>query len=275
LVGLFSKLAVVPFQAWLTDFSEGAPAPWAGFIVAASPLTVIGFLLRFVINTNVSQIPHLKLCLVIFAALSIIWGSFVALKQEELKRFTTCLVVAQTGFILLILALGITPQGLSANTIETIFIVLAANTILSLGAFSTLATLTNNENNSIQLANLQGLAKTNPLTSLTLSLFFLGLAGIPITVGFVARYRALWTVIQTGSYTAIAGLLIVSVVYAFSCLRPVRVLFAKEQTTQTLQPTLTVPAMIAITLCVFLTISLGVNPSLLIKIAGLIEMSLQ
>jgi formate hydrogenlyase subunit 3/multisubunit Na+/H+ antiporter MnhD subunit len=56
-----------------------------------------------------------------------------------------------------------------------------------------------------------GLAKSEPLIAALLAIFFLSLAGIPLTGGFFAKYYMLASVVKTGNYI---GLVIIGVLFA-------------------------------------------------------------
>ena len=138
------------------------------------------------------------LAVVIFLTLA--FGNLTAVFQQSVKRMLAYSSIAQAGFMLFALF------SLNDMAKEGLLLYAAAYSFATIGIFAVLAKM---EDMSIDGFN--GLARTQPLIAAVLVIFFLSLAGIPLTGGFFAKYFMLASVVKTGHYL---GLVIVGVLFA-------------------------------------------------------------
>jgi len=100
LVGLAFKASVAPFHQWTPDVYEGAPTPVTAFMAVATKAAAFAIILRFLdvalIGTQLDYAPFLA----VLAALTIVVGNVGALGQSSLKRMLAYSGVAQAGYLL-------------------------------------------------------------------------------------------------------------------------------------------------------------------------------
>src|SRR5712671_5815957 len=85
-VGLFFKVAAVPFHQWAPDVYEGAPTPITTYVSMASKTASFALLLRILLNVfNVSRIEWIYLVAGVALA-SLTWGNLAAITQTNVKR---------------------------------------------------------------------------------------------------------------------------------------------------------------------------------------------
>ena len=208
--GLAFKIAAVPFHAWAPDAYQGASAPVAAFLAAASKAAGLAALGRVCLVAFASEARVLSVVLAGLAALSIIVGSIIALSQTDMKRLLAYSSISHVGYALLGFISG-TPEGASA-TMTYVFLYV----FMTLGAFGVVIAL---GRRGESLDGYQGLAAQRPATAALMLLFLLSLAGIPPTAGFTAKFVVILSVVGAG-HLALAVLAVVcSVISAFVYLR--------------------------------------------------------
>src|SRR5437867_3448039 len=104
-VGLFFKIAAVPFHQWAPDVYEGAPTPVTAYVSVASKTASFALLLRLFISVftpaqKTSQEQWMYLIAGVAVA-SLTWGNLAALTQTNVKRLLAYSSISHVGYILL------------------------------------------------------------------------------------------------------------------------------------------------------------------------------
>ena len=199
-IALSFKVSAAPFHFWTPDVYDGAPPVFTSFMATIAKVAGFAAFLRlFEIRYGSlgSQVERL-LAVVIFLTLA--FGNLTAVFQQSVKRMLAYSSIAQAGFMLFALF------GLNDVAKEGLLLYAGAYSLATIGIF---AVLTRMEDMSVDGFN--GLAKTQPLLAGVMVIFFLSLAGIPLTGGFFAKYFMLASVVKTGHYL---GLVLVGVLFA-------------------------------------------------------------
>ena len=186
LAGLAFKLSLVPFHMWTPDVYQGAPAPVTGFVATVSKGAVAALLLRYVATTDVLAIESLFLGLSLIAIVSMVAGNVLALLQDNLKRLLAYSSIAHMGY-LLIAVLAVASAAGPRMAAETGMVYLVGYFAMTLAAFGVMTVLSANED-AEDLADYEGLFWRRPLLAAVLTVAALSLAGIPLTVGFIAKF---------------------------------------------------------------------------------------
>ncbi|MEM9155068.1 MAG: NADH-quinone oxidoreductase subunit M [Cyanobacteria bacterium P01_F01_bin.33] len=193
LVGFGIKIPLIPLHTWLPDTYVAASTPVA--IVLGGVLAKLGTygLLRF----NFSLMPDgwhaIAPVLAIFATISVLYGSVVAIAQQDIKRMVAYSSIAHMGYILLGMAAG-TPLSLAGS------IALMVSHGLILGILFNLVGIVESKVGTRELNVLNGLMnpiRGLPLTSAMLVLGGMASAGIPGLVNFMTEF-----IVFQGSYRA-------------------------------------------------------------------------
>jgi NADH-quinone oxidoreductase subunit N len=208
--GLAFKIAAVPFHAWAPDVYQGAGAPVAAFLAAGSKAAGLAALVRLSLTAFAPEQRLLSAILIGLAALSVVFGSLLAVAQSNMKRLLAYSSIAHAGYALLGLIPG-TPDGASA-TMTYAFVY----AFMTLGAFGVVIAL---GDRGEELEGYRGLAATAPGTAALMFVFLLSLTGIPLTAGFTAKFAVILSAVRAG-YIALAVLAVVcTVISAFFYLR--------------------------------------------------------
>lgn len=186
LAGLAFKLSLVPFHMWTPDVYQGAPAPVTGFVATVSKGAVAALLLRYVATTDVLSLESLFFGLTLVAIVSMVAGNVLALLQDNLKRLLAYSSIAHMGY-LLIAVLAVASAAGPGMAAETGMVYLTGYFAMTLAAFGVMTVLSADEDVE-DLADYEGLFWRRPLLAAVLTAAALSLAGIPLTVGFIAKF---------------------------------------------------------------------------------------
>ncbi len=189
-VGLGFKVAAVPFHFWAPDVYQGAPAPSAGFIASGSKVAAF-FILYQVMVVGLAgaegsgawhaYAPGWVPVLALAAALSMVLGNLVAIRQTSVRRLLAYSAIAHAGYMLLGI-LSHTQQSLAALLYYAITYALTV-----LGAFGVVAVV-EQEAGGDKLSDFAGLSRRSPVVSFCMLIFMLSLAGIPPLAGFFGKF---------------------------------------------------------------------------------------
>ncbi|MCL6637329.1 MAG: NADH-quinone oxidoreductase subunit N [Alicyclobacillus sp.] len=187
LAGMGFKLSLVPFHMWTPDAYEGAPAPISAFLATLSKAAAFGMLLRmllFIFNAAASDVFFWA---GVLAAVTMVVGNLIALPQRNMKRLLAFSSVAQAGYVLLPFALFQTGAFQDwISLFDSLSFYLYAYTFMTVGAFAVVWVVSRARNTLLDEA-LVGLYQQSPWLALALTVFLLGLAGVPLTGGFVGK----------------------------------------------------------------------------------------
>jgi NADH-quinone oxidoreductase subunit N len=218
-VGVAFKFGAVPFHMWVPDVYHGAPTAVTLFIATAPKIASFALAFRL-LSGGLGNIADTWIqMLIIVALLSAIFGNVVAIAQTNLKRMLAYSAIGNVGFILFGFVAG-TEQGYEAALYYTIAYVLT-----TLGAFGVMLLASRKGFEADELDHYKGLHARDPLLAFIMMVLMLSLAGIPLTVGFLAKlqiFEALW---NTDHLALVIAAALVSVVGLFYYLRVVKILY--------------------------------------------------
>lgn len=227
LVGVFFKLAVVPFHMWAPNVYEGAPGAISGLIASASKGAMIAAMVPFLFLTR----SHWQI-LWLLAAASMLGGNILGLMEMRVKRILAYSSIGHIGYVLLgYLANGpdvptaplVKAGGAQVIGIGSVYYYIIAYAIAILGAFVSLAAL--ERDYALTLRDLRGVGRKQPAIALCLLVFIISLAGLPPTVGFWGKLYLFTAGVKAGYiWLSVLGL-IGSAIGLFYYLRILKYLF--------------------------------------------------
>jgi NADH-quinone oxidoreductase subunit N len=259
----FFKIAAAPLHMWSPDVYEGAPVSSTIFFAVIPKIAMFSVFLRL-FQTVFSNFQEVFLLIVIFFSLiSVIVGSFVALKQKKIKRLLAYSSISHVGYMLL---------AFSANSIEgtqALFFYLIIYMITSLVLWSILLSVNtlDNAERSKTLVDLSFLSATNPLLALTGLLAFFSLAGVPPLAGFYAKMSIFLATISSSLIFASIFAILTSVISSYYYIRIIKSLYFEKRDNTTFFVPVTRPCSLIMGTSSFLLIHFFVNPTLLSLLA--------
>jgi NADH-quinone oxidoreductase subunit N len=180
--GLSFKASIAPFHQWTPDVYEGAPTPITAFMAVATKAAAFGVFLRFFDTALLDDSAIWGPALATLATITIIVGNVGALGQSSLKRLMAWSSVAQAGYMLAGVVVA-TQLGVQA----TVFY-LGVYLMMNLAAFAVISVRERETALGDDIASVRGLGATRPSLAMAMTLAMLGLAGIPVTAGFIGKF---------------------------------------------------------------------------------------
>jgi len=260
-IGLLFKVGAVPFHAWSPDVYQGAPTPITGFMAAATKVAAFGAMLRIYYTVFANAQWSWSPLLSAIAIITMLFGSFVAIAQRDVKRMLAYSSIAHAGFLLAgVIALN--KAGLDAS----IFYLFAYG-VATVGAFA-IVTLVRDANGEVtDLNRWKGLGKRSPWIAATFAGFLLAFAGIPLTSGFIGKFSIFSAAYENGAKGVVIAGVLSSAIAAFFYIRVIVLMFftdpVQDGTSVEIPSSLT---RIAIIFSIFLTFALGIYPTPLLDL---------
>jgi NADH-quinone oxidoreductase subunit N len=221
-LGIAFKLGAVPLHMWIPDVYHGAPLPITLFLSSVPKLAAVALAIRLLDNGLIELHADWQGMLIVLAALSMILGNVVAIAQSNIKRMLGYSTISHMGFVLLGM-LPATQQGYAAAMFYAI-----VYAIMSAGAFAVLILLSTKGGEAENLDDLKGLARRNPWQALMMLMLMFSLAGIPVFVGFFAKWQVIAAALSAG-FTGLSVLAVITaVIGAFYYLRVVKLMYFDE-----------------------------------------------
>ena len=173
LVGFGIKIPLVPFHSWLPDAHTQASTPVS--VLLAGVLLKLGTygLLRFGLGMFPDAWALLAPAMAIWAAISVLYGSFAAIAQRDMKRMVAFSSVGHMGYVLLAAAAA-TPVALTGAVFQ----------MVSHG-------IVYRKTGTRDLEVLRGLLNPErglPFTGTLMILGVMASAGLPGTAGFISEF---------------------------------------------------------------------------------------
>ena len=184
IAGVGVKAALVPLHGWLPQ-AMVAPAPVSALLHAVAVVKAGAFgivrIVYEVYGVEFAQSLDLLTPLAVLAAVTIVWGSFRALFQDDLKKRLAYSTVSQVSYIALGVAL-FGPVGTIGGLVHlvhqgimkiTLFFC-AGNYAETLGIH--------------KVSEMDGAGRRMPITTVAFSLAAFGMIGVPPLVGFLSKW---------------------------------------------------------------------------------------
>lgn len=224
LVGLGYKVSLVPFHMWTPDVYEGAPTAVTAYMSVGSK--VAGFIAIIAITHMLqAAVGTLQPLLMGIAVVTMLVGSIVAISQTSVKRMLAYSSVGHAGFIMLGVLTSAAGQGLMAPIFYMV-----AYTVTNLAAFGVVMAVERADGHDLQVSDLAGLWERSPWLTVIMALALLSLAGVPPTVGFLAKFQILSAVWSAGSMWLAVAAALASAISAFFYVRTLIQLFSGDTT---------------------------------------------
>ncbi len=216
--GLGFKLTLFPFHTWAPDAYQASPTPVTAFLSTASKVTGLVLATHLLLRIFSFQLKDLQLVMVVLSVATMTLGNFVAMKQENIKRFMAYSSISQAGYLLLGF-LTLSPEGI-ASVLFYSYIYIFTN----MAAFAVI-TLHIEQTQKQNILSLKGLSKTSPGYAAVLMLALFSLAGIPPLSGFVGKFFLFSIAAKQGYHIVVAIAAINSTVSLYYYLKIIKQMY--------------------------------------------------
>ena len=261
IVGLAFKVTAAPFHGWAPDVYQGAPAGMVGFMAAAAKVGGFAALARIMVTAFGSYLDTWATVVAGIAVLSMLVGSFLAVVQTDFRRLLAYSGVAHAGFILTGIVAG-------ESGVGSIWFYLTVYSVQLVGAYAVVAAVSGPSSAGSPLASYAGLARRQPMLANGLTILLLGMAGIPLTSGFIAKFGVFQDAFRAGFGWLVVVALLASVVSFFIYLRVVVAMYMQDPADERALA-LTPPVRLVLWAALAVTLILGFLPVPLLRLTAL------
>ncbi|MCW8109522.1 monovalent cation/H+ antiporter subunit D family protein [Alteromonas ponticola] len=225
-VGLALKAAVFPLHLWLPNAYTYAPSTVSIFLSATSTKVALYALIRClydVFSFNYMLDSWLPQALLLVGTVAVIYGSWLAIGQSEVKKMLAYSSVAQIGYIVIGIGL-LSDAGLRASLVH-IF-----NHALMKGMLFMVAGILVYRLNSTRYQSISGMGKRMPITFGALIIGALSLIGVPGTVGFISKWNLAQAALAQQQWIVVVALLVGSLMAVIYCWKLIEILYFQPAT---------------------------------------------
>ncbi len=258
LIGFSFKIAAFPFHMWVPDVYQGSASTVAALFSTGGKAAAFSAIIA-TLSVIFSGVAHniFEPYLAVIAVLSMVFGSIVALSQDNIKRMLAYSSIAHAGYMLIGLAAG------NQEGVAGVIFYLAAYTFMNLGAFGIVALIEGKEEANLDINSYAGLASRSPFLAALLAVFMFSLAGIPPFAGFFGKYYVFISAIKAHlTWLAIVGVLS-SVISVYFYLRIVVLMYFRDAEGElSLEKSST--GTLAVVIAALLVIAIGIAPGSII-----------
>ena len=224
LSGLIFKISAVPFHMWTPDVYEGSASPITAFFATAPKMAAMCMLVNILYGPFSGAFESWQQIIIFVSIASMSLGSFVAIRQTNIKRLLAYSSISHMGFALIGLISPLSQLGVQALLIYMLIYI-----VTNLGVFACIISLEKNEGETISNTDdLSGLSKKYPFISFSMAMLMFSFAGIPPLAGFFGKYLIFRSAIENGLIEIAVFGLIISVVAAFYYIRIIKIMYFDE-----------------------------------------------
>lgn len=225
------KAGVMPLHGWLPS-AMVAPTPVSALLHAVAVVKAGAFcvlrVVLYVFGPESASWCSGAYILSWFALATVLLSSLIAVRQDNLKARLAFSTVGQLSYIVLGISL------LSPYSVTGAIFHIAAHAFLKITLFMAAGAIFVNLGLS-EISQMGGIYKKMPVTSVCFAAASLGLAGLPLMVGFVSKFNILEGALTVGRPFAMA-VLIAAALLALTYLMPVVSMFFKQTKEQQVKP---------------------------------------
>lgn len=255
IVGFGLQAGMVPFHTWLPDAHMAAPSPISAVLSGIMVKAGIYGLIKVLLTIFVPMHESWQTTLAAFAVLTMFVGNLSALLQDDIKRLLAYSTIANTGYILLGLAIG-SQRAITGSLFHVLnHAIVKALLFLCAGAFI-------HKTRTRSLKELAGIRHSMPITSALFIIGTLSLTSIPPLNIFWSELLIITAGLEAGT-PLLSLLMILNLVFSAAyCLRMIQTVVVKKETaTSKKAAEAPISMLIPILTLGFFSILIGVHPS--------------
>ena len=177
-VGAFTKSAQFPFHFWLPN-AMAAPTPVSAYLHSAT-MVKLGIYLLARLDPAFGQLLFWDIVLVAVGSITAFWGALHALRERDLKRILAWSTVSSLGTLTMLVGL----PGATAPLAVAAF--LFSHALYKATLFFVVGNLDHGAGTR-SIDHLSGMRRYMPWTAAAAALAAMSMAGLPLSMGFVAK----------------------------------------------------------------------------------------
>lgn len=202
------KVAMVPFHMWSPDVYYGSPTWVTLFMVSVVKIAGFYAFFRLMSIAFIGIREDWLLVLYGMISLTLLVGSFLGLVQDDVKKMLAYSSIVNVGYI------GLVFFGADENSVQNLAFYLLAYSLANVGVFMGVIWVEKYKESTFY-HSFNGLAKSQKLLALTISISLLSMAGIPFTAGFMGKLGMFLPAVKESLFLVILAVLasVISVAY--------------------------------------------------------------
>jgi len=227
---LLFKLGAFPFHMWLPDVYEGVATSVTAFFAAVPKIVLFGLFIRLFGSVLIDLIGEWQKMIIFCSFGSMLVGAFGGLYQRKLKRLFAYSAIGHCGYMLI---------GIASGSFQGLFIYVIIYIFMTLGIFSVLLSLRDQEQGSRPkyITDFLQLSKVNPILAISITFLLFSMAGIPPLAGFYGKFNVFLAGVESSLYTLVFFGVIFSTIGSVYYIRIIKILyFDKSKKVSTYQP---------------------------------------
>ena len=209
-IGFGVKAAILPFTYWLPTCGV-APTPVSALLHAVAVVKAGVFAIMratyYLFGAEILIGSKAQKITMAIAIITILYGSIMAVRERHIKRRLAYSTASNLSYILFAVTL-MHVNGFAASMTHMVFhAIMKINLFFVAGAIMIYA-------KKEYVSDVKGIAKKMPIEMLSFLIASLGMVGIPLTCGFISKYRLITAEIALGNnegYFGVAAIIISSV----------------------------------------------------------------
>ena len=223
-IGIGFKFGAVPFHMWVPDTYQGAPNPVVLFLGSAPKIAAFALAFRLLVDGLGALYADWQAMLTILAVISMALGNVLAIAQTNIKRMLAYSTISHVGFIFLGL-IAANPLMGTAEAYSAAMFYAIVYAVMAAGGFGLLVMMSRQGLEVERLDDLKGLNERDSWQAAMMALVMFSMAGVPPTVGFMAKLLILDAVVSAGLVWLALVAVFFSIIGAFYYLRVIKVIY--------------------------------------------------
>lgn len=206
------KIGLFPFHYWVPDVYQASKMSLSIWVISVPKVAYLLAIYRLQSYAFSTLAPLAG----IVGATSLLFGVLMASVQADFRRMLGYASISQMGIVFLLVSTYDQfgwQLALSYLVVYVFSLVLLWQIVLPL-----------DQEDLLPIQSLSDFAKAYPLQAVGLSLILISMAGIPLTIGFVAKVSAIYLLVQQAYYYSLAILVISLPIAVYYYLGVVRVM---------------------------------------------------
>lgn len=187
-IGLVMKLAIFPFANWILDVYTGAESAILNLLSTVPKVAVLGVLIKLY-TTIFSYSFELYVVMLLLSLLTALWANVYAINECNFKRIMACSSAANSAYLLVLFTIAAS-QSYGAGVFY-LFTYVFMN--IAIFAYLNLVEPVAKSYDVLKMPKVK-----NVFLNFCFAVAVLGLAGLPITSGFVAKIYLLYALVSSG-----------------------------------------------------------------------------
>ena len=234
-VGLGTKVGLVPLHTWLPDAHSQAPSPVCALLSGIETTSVLYVILRLLPILDAAALAALRDWMVTFGLISVGAAAFLLLQVRDYKRLFAFSTVEHMGIILV--ASGLASQAAHYGAMYQILSHTVTKSFCFFAAGAAVISVTTRD-----IGSVRGLIRSVPAAGASLLLGGLAIAGAPPLAVFLSEFLILKAGLAEGRYIVVALLTLFIAIAFFGVLFHInRMVFGRASEALTTKPTLPDP----------------------------------